>query len=44
MVMDTNAIVLCRDQTMPIRIFNMFKSGDLMRLVMGEPIGTLVDR
>jgi len=44
MVMDTNAIVLCRDQTMPIRIFNMFKYGDLMRLVMGEPIGTLVDK
>lgn len=42
-VMDTNAIVLCRDQKMPIRIFNLFKYGDLMRLVMGEPIGTLVD-
>lgn len=42
-VMDTNAIVLCRDQSMPIRIFNLFKQGDLMRLIMGEPIGTLVE-
>ncbi len=41
-VMDTNAIVLCRDQAMPIRIFNLFNNGDLMRLVRGEEIGTLV--
>ena len=41
-VMDTNAIVLCRDQNMPIRIFNVFEEGHLMRLIMGEPIGTLV--
>ena len=41
-VMDTNAIVLCRDQNMPIRIFNVFEHGHLMRLIMGEPIGTLV--
>jgi len=42
-VMDTNAIVLCRDQNMPIRVFNMFSEGDLLKLVCGEPIGTLVD-
>ncbi len=42
-VMDTNAIVLCRDQNMPIRVFNMFAEGDLLRLVHGENIGTLVD-
>jgi len=41
-VMDANAIVLCRDQNMPIRIFNVFAEGSLMRLVRGEPIGTLV--
>ncbi len=43
-VMDTNAIVLCRDQHMPIRVFNMFAEGDLLRLVCGQPIGTLVDK
>ena len=41
-VMDTNAIVLCRDQRMPIRVFNVFDEGALVRLVKGEPIGTLV--
>jgi uridylate kinase len=41
-VMDTNAIVLCRDQHMPIRVFNVFEEGALVRLVKGEPIGTLI--
>lgn len=41
-VMDANAIVLCRDQGMPIRVFNVFQEGNLVRLVNGEPIGTLV--
>ena len=43
MVMDTNAIVLCRDQNMPIRIFNVFAEGGLMELISGKPIGTLVN-
>jgi len=41
-VMDTAAIALCRDQKMPIRVFNMFKPGAMMRVVMGEAEGTLV--
>ncbi len=41
-VMDTAAIALCRDQNMPIRVFNMNKSGSMMRVVMGEDEGTLV--
>ena len=41
-VMDANAIVLCRDQGMPIRVFNVFDEGNLVRLVNGEAIGTLV--
>ena len=41
-VMDANAIVLCRDQGMPIRIFNVFEEGNLGRLIKGEAIGTLV--
>jgi uridylate kinase len=41
-VMDANAIVLCRDQGMPIRIFNVFEEGNLLRIVRGEAIGTLV--
>jgi len=42
-VMDTNAIVLCRDQSMPIRIINLNHSGDLDRLIRGESVGTLVN-
>jgi len=41
-VMDANAIVLCRDQGMPIRVFNVFEEGNLKRLVRGESIGSLV--
>ncbi|TDY00115.1 UMP kinase [Thiohalophilus thiocyanatoxydans] len=42
-VMDTTAIVLCRDNNIPIRVFNMTKPGALMRMVMGESEGTLVE-
>ncbi len=41
-VMDANAIVLCRDQGMPIRVFNVFGSGNLMNIVKGEKVGTIV--
>lgn len=41
-VMDTNAIVLCRDQSMPIRIINLNSPGELDRLIRGEEVGTLV--
>jgi uridylate kinase len=41
-VMDANAIVLCRDQGMPIRVFNVFEEGNLVRIMKGEEIGTLV--
>jgi uridylate kinase len=41
-VMDTAAIALCRDHKIPLRIFDMSREGDLMRILRGEPIGTLV--
>ena len=41
-VMDTTAIALCRDNRIPLRIFDMSRPGDLMRIMRGEPIGTLV--
>ena len=41
-VMDTNAIVLCRDQSMPIRIINLNRPGEMQRLIDGEEVGTLV--
>ena len=42
-VMDTAAIALCRDQKLPLRIYDMTVPGNLMRIMHGEPIGTLVD-
>ena len=42
-VMDANAIVLCREQGMPIRVFDVFDEGSLMRLLSGETVGTLID-
>ena len=41
-VMDTAAIALCRDHGMPLRIYDMGAPGNLMRIMRGEPIGTLV--
>ena len=41
--MDTTAIVLCRDNGMPLRVFDINKPGDLMNIAMGGDVGTLVD-
>ena len=41
-VMDTTAIVMCRENNLPVKVFNMNNSGDLMSLIMGENIGTTV--
>jgi uridylate kinase len=41
-VMDTAAIALCRDHGMPLRIYDMTVSGNLMRIMHGEAIGTIV--
>lgn len=42
-VMDQTAIVLCRDNKIPLRVYDMARRGDLMKIVMGDrSIGTLV--
>jgi uridylate kinase len=41
-VMDATAIVLCRDNGIPLRVFNLNNAGDLQRVVQGENVGTLV--
>jgi uridylate kinase len=41
-VMDATALTLCRDQKLPIIVFNIFKAAALKRVVMGEDEGTLV--
>ncbi len=42
-VMDATAIVLCRDNNIPLRVMNINEHGALMRLLQGEEIGTLVE-
>jgi uridylate kinase len=41
-VMDATAIVMCRDNGLQLRVFNLFNAGDLIRIVDGEEVGTLV--
>src|SRR5205809_5463970 len=41
-ILDATAFALCRDQRLPIRVFSIFKSGALKRVVQGEDEGTLV--
>ena len=41
-VMDSTAISLCHDNKLPILVFNMTKPGNIRRVVLGEPLGTLV--
>jgi len=41
-VMDATAFALCRDQKLPVKVFSIFKSGALKRVVLGEDEGTLV--
>ena len=41
-VMDATAIVLCKEQKMPLRIFNLNNKGDLNRVIFDDSIGTSV--
>jgi uridylate kinase len=41
-VMDATAIVLCRDNRIPMRVMNIYEPGALMRLLNGEQVGSLV--
>src|SRR6266849_1081680 len=41
-VMDTTAISLCMDNKLPIVIFDLNRSGNIQRIVMGEPVGSVV--
>jgi uridylate kinase len=41
-VMDAASIAMCRDNRMPIIVFNLNTKGNIMRMTMGEPVGSLV--
>lgn len=42
-VMDATAIILCRDNGIPLRVTNIYEPGTLGRVVAGEDIGSLVE-
>ena len=41
-VMDASAVAMCRDNRMPITVFDLNAVGNIMRMAMGEPIGTVI--
>jgi uridylate kinase len=41
-VMDASSIAMCRDNQLPIVVFNLNTAGNIMRMSMGEPVGTLI--
>lgn len=43
-VMDATAVVMCRDNDIPLQIFNLNNDGDLIRAIRGEEVGTVVER
>jgi uridylate kinase len=41
-VMDATSIAMCRDNRLPILVFNLNVPGNIMRISMGEPVGTVI--
>ena len=41
-VLDASAVAMCRDNKLAIVVFNLNVRGNIMRMAMGEPIGTLI--
>jgi uridylate kinase len=41
-VMDTTAISLCMDNKLPIVVFDLMRAGNIKRVVLGEPVGSVV--
>ncbi len=42
-VMDATSIAMCRDNRLPILVFNLNTHGNIMRMASGETIGTLIN-
>jgi uridylate kinase len=41
-IMDAASIAMCRDNRLPVIVFNLNTTGNIMRMSMGEPVGTLI--
>lgn len=42
-VLDSTALALCRDNNIPVIVFDLFKHGNIKKVVVGESIGTVVE-
>jgi len=42
-VMDASAVAMCRDNHLPIIVFNLNTTGNVMRMSMGESVGTMIE-
>jgi len=43
-VMDTTAVVLCKENNIPLRVFNMLKKDSLISIINGEDTGTIINK
>ena len=41
-VLDATAVAMCRENRLPMMVFNLNVPGNIMRIAMGEPVGTLI--
>ena len=41
-VMDASAVAMCRDNKLPVQVFNLNVNGNIMRMATGEPVGTMI--
>ena len=41
-VMDASAVAMCRDNRLPVLVFNMHVAGNILRMAMGETVGTVI--
>lgn len=41
-VIDGSAVAMCRDNGLPIQVFNLNTDGNIMRMAMGEPVGSII--
>lgn len=43
-VMDTTAFSLCMDNNLPVKVFSLYKKGNLLKALKGEEVGTLIEK
>jgi uridylate kinase len=41
-IMDTTAFSLCMENNLPVKVFNLYKKGNLLKALKGEEVGTLI--